>query len=134
VIDRRTRELVRSRAADRCEYCRLRQRHFRLWKHQIEHIVPRKHGGSDALDNLALACVRCNRSKASNLTGIDPQTGRIEVLFDPRVDGWFDHFLIIDAEIVGVTPTGRATIAVLNMNDDARLRLRIDLLHNGELD
>ena len=29
----------------------------------IEHIVPRVHGGTDALENLALACARCNAGK-----------------------------------------------------------------------
>jgi 5-methylcytosine-specific restriction endonuclease McrA len=29
----------------------------------IEHIVPRTHGGRDALENLGLACGRCNRGK-----------------------------------------------------------------------
>lgn len=29
----------------------------------IEHIVPRHHGGTDELSNLALACARCNAGK-----------------------------------------------------------------------
>lgn len=29
----------------------------------LEHILPRTHGGRDALDNLAIACVRCNVQK-----------------------------------------------------------------------
>ena len=29
----------------------------------VEHIVPRNHGGSDDLPNLALACTRCNAEK-----------------------------------------------------------------------
>ena len=29
----------------------------------IEHIVPRNHGGGDTLENLALACARCNHEK-----------------------------------------------------------------------
>lgn len=33
----------------------------------IEHIVPRAHGGGDALDNLALACSRCNGAKGRRL-------------------------------------------------------------------
>ena len=33
----------------------------------IEHIEPRTHGGTDALENLAIACARCNRSKGSRL-------------------------------------------------------------------
>jgi hypothetical protein len=33
----------------------------------IEHIEPRTHGGTDALENLAIACARCNRSKGTRL-------------------------------------------------------------------
>jgi len=61
-MDAGTRELVRQRAGNRCEYCLLRQ-----WdsgsRLQIEHIVARQHGGRDIPDNLALACDRCNSRK-----------------------------------------------------------------------
>ena len=43
----------------------------------VEHIVPRMHGGSDDLENLALACIDCNLHKGSNLTGIDPEPSRL---------------------------------------------------------
>jgi 5-methylcytosine-specific restriction endonuclease McrA len=33
----------------------------------IEHIVPRAHGGTDALSNLAIACARCNIGKGHRL-------------------------------------------------------------------
>ncbi|EDM79447.1 HNH endonuclease domain protein [Plesiocystis pacifica SIR-1] len=29
----------------------------------VEHIVPRTHGGTDAVENLAIACARCNQGK-----------------------------------------------------------------------
>lgn len=29
----------------------------------LEHIVPKNHGGTDALENLAIACARCNAEK-----------------------------------------------------------------------
>ncbi len=29
----------------------------------LEHVVPRAHGGTDDLDNLAIACARCNHQK-----------------------------------------------------------------------
>lgn len=31
----------------------------------IEHIVPQAHGGTQALENLGLACARCNQGKGS---------------------------------------------------------------------
>ncbi|HTU60075.1 MAG TPA: HNH endonuclease [Polyangiales bacterium] len=33
----------------------------------LEHIVPKHHGGSDALDNLSVACARCNQGKGKRL-------------------------------------------------------------------
>lgn len=52
------RALVRERAGNRCEYCRLHQRDSPLAVLQVEHIIPRKHGGSEDLENLALAGLR----------------------------------------------------------------------------
>jgi 5-methylcytosine-specific restriction endonuclease McrA len=34
-----------------------------LGRETIEHIVPRNHGGTDAIANLAIACSRCNHGK-----------------------------------------------------------------------
>ncbi len=36
--------------------------------------------------------------------------------------------MVDDAEIVGLTPTGRATVRLLNMNADNRVLLRRSLL------
>ena len=133
-MDAETRRTVRERADDRCEYCQLRQEHAQLWRHQIEHIIPRKHRGTDDLDNLAWACVRCNLSKSSNLSGIDADTGQTVALYNPRKQIWWEHFAYEGAEIIGLTPTGRATVAVLNMNESRRFQLRQELLDMGELD
>ena len=76
--------LVRARAGNRCEYCQLHQDDSLLAALHIEHIVPKKHGGSDDTDNLALACIDCNLHKGSNLTGIDPETNEVTELFHPR--------------------------------------------------
>ncbi len=134
MIGKAARQAVTRRAVNRCEYCRLQQVHYPLWLHQIEHIIPKKHFGSDELNNLALACVRCNLGKSSNLTGIDPLTDDIVTLFHPRIDSWYEHFTYVGAEIAGLTPTGRVTVYVLNMNESQRLRLRYGLLENNELD
>ncbi len=103
-----TRNLVRTRARGCCEYCLLPQDSCSL-THHIEHIVPRQHGGVDDQSNLALACHRCNLRKGPNLTGIDPVTGAIVPLFDPRRDRWLDHFRLRGAIIEGVTAVGRTT-------------------------
>jgi hypothetical protein len=131
-MDATTRELVRLRAGERCEYCRLHQEQSSL-KHHIEHITAKQHGGSDDADNLALACHRCNLHKGPNLTGIDPRTGQVVSLFHPRRDRWSDHFVFEGVRISGVSAAGRATIQVLEMNDARRLELRTEVLRHGEL-
>lgn len=119
-----TRAAVRRRAEDRCEYCQLRQADSLLAALHVEHIIPRKHGGSDELDNLALACIDCNLHKGPNLAGIDPETGDVVPLFHPRRQPWDEHFQWQDIRLAGKTPTGRATIQVLNINSEEQLALR----------
>ena len=131
-MDAATRDLVRLRADNRCEYCLLRQEYSEL-THHLEHIVSKQHGGSDDADNLALACHRCNLRKGPNLTGIDPLTGEVVALFHPRREQWTEHFLVQGIRIEGITAGGRATVQVLAMNDARRLELRAELLLRGEL-
>ena len=119
-----TRAAVRERAANRCEYCQLHQDDSPLAVLHVEHIVPRFHGGSDELDNLALACIDCNLHKGPNLTGIDPETDRITELFHPRRHQWDEHFVRRGVYIVGTSAIGRTTVRVLHMNSDDQLALR----------
>ena len=87
---------------------------------QVNHVPWRKLGGSDKPSNLALACERCNASKGTDLTGVDPGTGQVVRLFDPRTESWNEHFEAARAVIIGRTPAGRTTVAVLGMNQDRR--------------
>lgn len=115
---------VRDRARQSCEYCQLRQEDSPLAKLHVEHILPKKHGGLDDLDNLALACIDCNLHKGSNLTGLDPETGEVTELFHPRRQRWEDHFTWSGPRILGKTAIGRTRIRVLAMNSDGQLALR----------
>ena len=90
----------------------------------VEHIVSKQHGGTDDPGGLALACDRCNAYKGPNLTSIDPDTGAVAALFNPRRDVWTDHFVFRGGEILGLTSTGRATVRLLNMNAPRRVELR----------
>jgi hypothetical protein len=130
VTDDESRRAVRHRAGNRCEYCRLRQELDEL-SLQIEHIIPRKHHGSDATDNLALACFACNNHKGPNLTGLDPKTGELTRLLNPRTDRWEDHLAWEGALLVGRTPIGRATVDVLAVNLPYRVELRLALIEEG---
>jgi 5-methylcytosine-specific restriction endonuclease McrA len=57
VSDSLTREQVLQRAGRCCEYCLLHEDDDPLFTFHIEHIIAKQHGGTDALSNLALACV-----------------------------------------------------------------------------
>lgn len=109
------RQLVVERAALRCEYCRLSQEGQEATFH-IDHIIPESVGGETIAENLALACVSCSLRKAARQISLDPQTGREAHLYNPRSDNWHDHFKWEGEYVHGITPTGRATIAALNMN------------------
>jgi hypothetical protein len=122
---------VRERAGNRCEYCLLPQSALPNASFHLEHITACQHGGGDDLDNLALACDRCNLYKGPNLAAIDPITGNIVPLFNPRKETWEAHFMYTGAEIIGRTDIGRATARLLNMNAPRRVRLRT-LLRLGE--
>ncbi len=121
------RALVWQRAGGYCEYCRLHQNDTPFSTFHIDHVIPRKHGGTDDLENLALACDRCSLHKGSNLTGIDNETGHVVQLFNPRTQNWCDHFRLQGVMISGLTPMGRATVLVCNMNALRRMRLRVAL-------
>jgi hypothetical protein len=122
-MDARLRQFVRQRAKNCCEYCGLRQEQEPLAFH-IEHITSRQHGGKDSAENLALACHHCNFNKGTNLSGLDPKTGKLTRLFHPRLDDWDEHFTNRDGAITGLSAIGRTTATLLRMNKDGRLQLR----------
>jgi hypothetical protein len=124
------REFVKSRAHGRCEYCQL-QSGVQLLPFHVEHIVAKQHGGKDEFANLAWACDRCNAYKGTNLSSIDPVTGSLIELFHPRRDSWIEHFAIRDGVISGLTPVGRATARLLQMNSKRRVDLRRELQDLG---
>jgi hypothetical protein len=106
-------------------------KHSAFSSHQVDHIVSEKHGGATTADNLALSCVLCNRRKGSDLASIDPATGQLAALFHPRRQAWSDHFALASASIMPVTPEGRATVALLQLNDPARIEERMELIRAG---
>ncbi|HEX3599478.1 MAG TPA: HNH endonuclease [Lacipirellulaceae bacterium] len=133
MMDAELREFARSRAGNRCEYCRLPQA-AQLMPFHVEHIIAKQHGGSETPDNLAWSCDRCNAYKGPNLASVDPVTGDIIVLFHPRRDIWRDHFFVRDARIEGMSPSGRATVRLLQMNARRRIEVRRELIDEGVFD
>ena len=121
------RQLVSDRAQGKCEYCRMHQE-FSIYTHEVDHIVALKHGGDTISKNLVLSCLPCNRYKGSDLTSIDPLTGEIIPLFNPRIQEWPGHFKLEEAHILGRTPVGRTTVFLLKLNDPVRLQIRLALI------
>jgi hypothetical protein len=132
-MDAATRDLVRRRAGDRCEYCHMPQEATLFIPFHVEHIIAKQHvvEGHDHPSGLAYACDRCNAFKGPNLSSIDPETGDKVDVFNPRTDSWSDHFAVSGGIIVGLTPIGRATARLLNMNDSRRVELRQQWLDEG---
>lgn len=114
-------ETVRQRAKFQCEYCHYPEL-LSSAPLSIDHVQPRSLGGSDNLNNLALACRRCNERRYNFTTGIDPETETEVALFNPRQQQWSDHFIwSADAlRIIGRTSIGRATCNRLDLNDERR--------------
>jgi hypothetical protein len=131
-MDDSTRQLVRDRAQNRCEYCHLPQAGHDE-RFSLDHVIARKHQGPDTPENLALCCLRCNLHKGTDLTGIDPLTRALVPLFNPRRQVWSEHFRWDGAIVSGTTKTGRTTMSVLRMNAPERVRLRTALLSEGKL-
>jgi HNH endonuclease len=127
------RALVRRRAKNRCEYCHVPQEFWGSSLH-IEHILAQQHTVDDRPSNLALACDRCNLLKGPNLTSIDPASGEVVMLFNPRQDKWDEHFEYDGPWIVGITSVGRATVTLLRMNERVKLKLRETLIQLGKLE
>jgi hypothetical protein len=123
---------VRERATFCCEYCRFPESRTIVPFH-FDHIIARQHGGKTALENLALSCCYCNRFKGTNLASIDPLTGKITALFNPRIDQWGEHFSWEGPILVALTSTGRATAEALNINRLDAIRSRNQLIQEGIL-
>jgi hypothetical protein len=116
-VPRVLRERVARTAGSRCGYCRTPESiaGFRL---SVEHIIPEAKGGQTIEENLWMACHACNEFKGARPRGRDPATGKSVRLWNPRRQMWPEHFAWSEdgTEILGLTPSGRATIVTLQLN------------------
>jgi hypothetical protein len=131
-MDERLERDVRQRANHACEYCRLPAGIHPI-RFEIEHIIPRQHGGQTVFSNLAYARLHCNRYKGPNISGLERRRGRVSLvpLFNPRRHQWRRHFRWDGPVLMGRTPIGRVTIQVLAVNAPLRVALREDLIAEG---
>jgi hypothetical protein len=118
--------LVARRAGHRCEYCHAPEPVFNF-PFEVEHILPTARGGPDDEANLCLACRACNLHKSDRLVALDELSGEEVALFHPRQHRWDEHFCVDveSGEIQGITPTGRATAACLDLNHPLQLAARL---------
>jgi hypothetical protein len=126
--------LVSARARHACEYCRAPEIVFNL-PFEVEHVMPQSHGGETNEDNLALSCRSCNLYKSDYISAVDELTQQEVGLFNPRRDGWHEHFSVDEesGEIKGLTACGRATISRLRINSKAQVEARRQWLRLGLL-
>ncbi len=132
-ISETVKQAVEKRAGGRCEYCKT-LRKYSPQPFIIEHIVPLAKGGSSSLGNLAFSCGGCNGHKYQKTEALDPVTGNMTSLFHPRKDDWFSHFEWDSdfLQIIGLTPTGRATVRALHLNRQELINFREVLKMTGE--
>lgn len=85
----------------------------------FDHLRPFAMGGPTVEWNLWLSCRRCNEFRGMLIEALDPLSGELAALFNPRQQHWNEHFRWGEdgTEIIGLTPIGRATVAALRMNN-----------------
>jgi len=116
---------VRRRANHLCEYCHTAEQ-WQYVRFTVDHAIPLALSGIHTLDNLALACFHCNRRKADRVVAEDLDSRESVPLFNPRQHQWSEHF-IWSADgllVIGITPTGRATVAALAFNRERVVTIR----------
>ncbi len=117
--------IVGARADGCCEYCKSQAR-IATQSFSIEHILPKHRGGETEIENLAFSCQGCNNSKFTKIDARDPDSKKVVPLYHPRKQKWREHFEWNDdfTLIIGLTPTGRATVMALRLNREELVNLR----------
>ncbi len=125
------REVI-DRARGCCEYCRTAAANRGI-EFAIDHVIAEKHGGPTHSANLCLSCFWCNSFKGSDLSSVDWDAGgAIVPLFHPRQQQWRDHFRLEGVRITALTPMGRVTVFLLQMNAPERIKERRLLMALGD--
>ena len=129
-ISAEIRRLVAERAGCRCEYCLIHEDDTFLGC-EVDHIISKKHGGRNEPENLAYACLFCNRHKGTDIGSIHPNTGKLTRFYNPRKDRWGKHFQLNDVIIEPLTGIGEVTVRLFVFNNPERLLEREALISIG---
>jgi hypothetical protein len=115
------RRQVIARAEGLCEYCLIHEADT-FFGCQVDHIISEKHGGATEAQNLAYACLFCNRHKGSDVGSV-LLDGSFSRFFNPRTDRWTEHFAL-GADGITIEPRteiGAVTARILGFNAEERL-------------
>ena len=123
-MDATARTIVRERAEWRCEYCGFPEAATPFVPFHVVHVIAQQHLIDDSLQNLALACDRCNAFKGSNLSSVDPVTNAVVHLFHPRIDNWKELFLLSRNPSLRLRRKAARQSVILCMNAPRRVQLR----------
>lgn len=119
-ISAELRRLVIARADGLCESCLIHEEDT-FFGCEVDPIISDKHGGPTQADNLADACLFCNRQKGSDVGSILWRTGTFSRFYNPRIDRWADHFRLDGLAITPLTEIGEVTERILELNHGDRL-------------
>jgi hypothetical protein len=124
-LSQKIRGYIAQRAHFRCEYCQSRS-DCACESFEAEHILPLSADGSNDLANLAFTCRGCNSRKSDRTEAVDPLARQAASLFHPRNDLWMEHFAWDETylQVVGLSPSGRATVTALQLNRLGIVNLR----------
>lgn len=125
LISPRVRQRLSQQASFRCGYCHTQEAVSGV-PLTVEHILPRARGGSDNEDNLWMSCRLCNEANGVQTYAVDSLSGELVPLFNPRQQVWAEHFVWSGdgVQVIGCSPTGRATVTALSLNTEFRIRTR----------
>ena len=114
--------LVRQRANFQCEYCQVSETDSG-GELTIDHYWPSSKGGLDDLTNLVYACPRCNLYKHDYY----PSKERDLVVFNPRIEVFQEHFLMLDnGQLHPLSTIADFTIKLLRLNRSPLIAYRIE--------
>ena len=136
-VTAKMRQAVAERAKGYCEYCIcpdcICPDCFLPQPFSIDHVFPKIRGGKTGFESLALICQGCNNHKYDKIVGLDPESQELTSLYDPRQQVWAEQFAWSSnfQKMIGLTSTGRATIATLKLNRDRVVNLRRVLSYSG---
>ena len=123
-VSKVARQLVRQRANFQCEYCLLNEKRSFIG-FEVDHIISRKHRGSNDPNNLAYSCGDCNRNKGTDIASIDwNNNNQITRFYNPKLDLWAEHFRLSNTVVESLTSIGEVTVTIFRFNDQIRLTNR----------